>query len=220
MTVDVKALPKYTNEEENLNSISHFIGFIFALCVFVFFTIHQLKYKLNFTHMFPFYLYAFFMMVMFFTSGYYHSSPINSKSRAYARTVDHCDIYAFVFATYYPICVFGISSSIISNSVMGIELVLAAIGIIINAIPYESKIGNILSYIIYIIAGWAIVIFYPFNIGIPFKTFLYILIGGLVYSIGAILYSIGHHKKWYHSTFHIFVLLAAIIQFIGILTLL
>lgn len=220
MTVDVKSLPKYSSEEENLNSISHCIGFVFASCVTIFFFIYQLENHLNFVHMLPFYVYSFFMMMMFFVSSYYHSSPINSKTRAYTRTLDHCDIYAFVFATYLPICVFGITSQKISYLVMFIELILSAIGIIINALPRESKIGNFISYIIYIISGWAIVIFYPFNIGISSNTFFYILLGGIIYTIGAILYSIGHYKKWYHSIFHIFVLLAAVVQFIGIYSLL
>lgn len=216
MTVDVKALPKYTNEEENLNSISHYAGFVFASCIAIFFFIFQLEHKLSFMHMLPYYVYAFFMMMMFFVSGYYHSSPFLSKSRAYSRTLDHCDIYAFVFATYLPICVYGINNQLLSYSIMGIELFLAVVGIIINALPHESKFGNIISYIIYIIGGWAIAVFYPFNIGIPSNTFIFVLLGGIIYTIGAILYAVGHYKKWYHSIFHIFVLIAAMVQFIGI----
>lgn len=216
MTVDVKSLPKYTNEEENLNSVSHYIGFVFAACVSIFFFIYQLEHGYSLLYMLPYYVYSFFMMMMFFVSGYYHSSPFLSKSRAYSRTIDHCDIYAFVFATYLPICVFGITSDTISFIVMAIELVLAIIGIVINALPHESKAGNIISYIIYIIGGWAIIGFYPFNVGIPSHVFFYILLGGIVYTIGAILYAVGHYKKWFHSIFHVFVLAAAIIQFIGI----
>ncbi|MBR5270921.1 MAG: hemolysin III family protein, partial [Clostridia bacterium] len=41
--------------------------------------------------------------------------------------------------------------------------------------------------------------------------------GGIMYTIGAVLYGVGKKKKFIHSVFHIFVVLASILQFIAIL---
>lgn len=217
MTVKVELLPKYSRDEEIQNSISHFIGALFAIGTLITFIILGNINKYSFLHMVPFYIYSIFMLVMFFVSGYYHSRPFNSLSRAKARLVDHCDIYAFVAATYFPICMYGITNQPISITLLVIEIVLGLTGMILNLIPTDSRWIRLSTFIIYIIQGWAIIIFYPMNIGIPFLSFLFILIGGIVYSIGSIMYAIGHYKRWSHTIFHYFVLIAAAIQFVGIL---
>ena len=44
-----------------------------------------------------------------------------------------------------------------------------------------------------------------------------ILAGGILYTIGAVLYGVGSKKKYLHSVFHIFVVLGSIIHFLSIL---
>ena len=46
--------------------------------------------------------------------------------------------------------------------------------------------------------------------------FWLLLSGGISYTLGAILYGIGSKKKWFHSVFHIFVVLGSILQFLSI----
>ncbi len=71
--------------------------------------------------------------------------------------------------------------------------------------------------ICYIFMGWGIIFFVPQAIAV-FTTegFLWLLAGGIVYTIGAFLYGIGAKKRWFHSVFHIFVVLGSILQFITI----
>ena len=47
--------------------------------------------------------------------------------------------------------------------------------------------------------------------------FLWILAGGIAYTVGAVLYGIGSKKKWFHSVFHIFVVLGSVLQAVAIL---
>ncbi|MBQ1550933.1 MAG: hypothetical protein IIZ67_02425, partial [Bacilli bacterium] len=44
-----------------------------------------------------------------------------------------------------------------------------------------------------------------------------LLTGGIIYTIGAILYVIGHKVRYIHSVFHIFVLAGCILQSFSIL---
>ena len=46
--------------------------------------------------------------------------------------------------------------------------------------------------------------------------FLYLLWGGIAYTVGAILYGIGSKKRWFHSVFHIFVVLGSLLQLIAV----
>ena len=219
MTANVNCLPKYTREEEIHNSVSHFIGALFALSTLILFIILGVIKHYSFVYMIPYYFYSLGMLLMFFVSGFYHSRPFNSLARARARLIDHCDIYIFVAATYFPICIYGISNQPISITLLSMQVGLALIGVILNLLPYESRLLSLSTFLIYIVQGWAIIFFYPFNTGLSFNSFLFILIGGIVYTLGAIMYAIGHYKRWSHTIFHIFVLLAAIIQFVGILLL-
>ena len=47
--------------------------------------------------------------------------------------------------------------------------------------------------------------------------FLFLLSGGICYTVGAILYGIGSKVRWFHSVFHIFVFLGSLLQMISIL---
>ena len=217
MTADVKSLPTYSTREELMNSLTHFVGLVFAISTFVFFVIFQIRNHLIFSYTFTFYIYSLVMMMVFFISSFYHSSKFASKRRAVARIIDHCDIYAFVAATYLPICVHGIENKNAALAIMIIEIVLALVGIALNLVPTNSKALKVISYLIYIIDGWILIAFFPFGIGMESNVFLFVLLGGIVYSIGAITYAIGSKKEWFHSIFHIFVVVAAILQFIGIL---
>ena len=48
------------------------------------------------------------------------------------------------------------------------------------------------------------------------QGFSFLLAGGIAYTIGAILYGIGSKKRWFHSVFHIFVVLGSLLQMICI----
>ena len=216
MTVDPRKLPDYSFSEEINNSISHLIGFVFGLAVsFLFIYLEVIYPSLRFK-MYPFYIYTFFMMVMFFNSGFYHSRKFNSKSRAVTRVIDHCDIYLFVAATYTPICIYGITNQTISITLLILEWVLSIAGVIITLIDMNHKVLKYIAFFIYIVTGWAIMFFYPFNIGISFNVFLFVLLGGISYTVGAIMFAIGSKKRWFHTIFHYFVLAGAVLQFAGI----
>lgn len=216
MGTDVNSLPKYTRKEEIMNSLTHLVGLIFGLGTLIFFIVYQLRNNLSFSYMLPFYVYSICMMMVFFVSTFYHSSPLGSKKRAIARIIDHCDIYVFVAATYLPICVHGLENRTAAIIIMIIEAILAIMGVLFNAIPNQSKAIKIISYFIYLVDGWLLIFFFPFGIGISFNVFIFILIGGIVYSIGAITYALGKKRIWFHSLFHAFVVAAAVLQFIGI----
>ena len=220
MTADVKRLPTYSFKEEVMNSITHFVGLLFGIGTLVFFIIYHCLHNCSFLFMIPFYTYSLIMMMVFFVSSFYHSSKFESKRRAVSRIIDHCDIYAFVAATYFPICMYGIANQGVGIAIMVVEVVLALVGIALNVIPTSNKALQLISYLIYIIDGWVLIFFYPFGIGLEFNVFLFVLLGGIVYSVGAIIYVIGAKKAWFHSIFHIFVVLAAMTQFVGILFLL
>jgi hemolysin III len=72
--------------------------------------------------------------------------------------------------------------------------------------------------ICYIGMGWAIIPFWKQVLEVlTFPGFLLLLLGGIAYTAGSILYGLGKKKKWMHSIFHIFVILGALLQFFSVL---
>ena len=68
--------------------------------------------------------------------------------------------------------------------------------------------------ICYIGIGWGIIFAYrPLIAAVTYEGFLWLVAGGLCYTIGAILYGVGKKLKWIHSVFHLFVLAGSILHF-------
>ena len=206
----------YTHNQELWNSLTHFVGILFSVAITILFIVLNIQKKLPFVVTYPFYIYTFTMFVVFFVSTMYHSTPLDSKIRAICRVIDHSDIFLFVAGTYTPICLLGIANFSISLGLIIVEWVLAAIGIVLTIIGFNHKSVQIISYIIYLLGGWALIFIYPFNQCLEFNVFLFTLIGGVAYSIGAILYAVGKKWIWCHTVFHVFILMGAALQFVGV----
>lgn len=220
MSKKVRNLPKYSFKDEIGNSITHGIGFLFSLGVLIFFVYKEITSHIPFSQFYPFYVYVLTMMIVFVFSTLYHTSRFDSTYRFVARIIDHCDIYLFVAGTYFPICMLGTTPHNLGIVMAIIEFAFAIYGILVNAIPNNNKFLKISSYIMYIIQGWLLLIFLPFGVQVANNVFWPILIGGIVYTVGAILYAIGKKKIYFHTIFHVFVVAGAVVQFIGIYNLL
>ena len=64
--------------------------------------------------------------------------------------------------------------------------------------------------------GW-LVMFTGGFIYLAAKSFAFILAGGITYTIGSILYALGHKNMNLHCVFHVFVLISTLIQMIGVM---
>ena len=220
MKPSVETLPNYSKRNEIINSLTHVVGFVFGLGLLIFFIIFCFTKNLKFGYMIPYFVYAISMMLVFGVSTIYHSAKLKSKAKAVLRVIDHSDIYFLIFGTYLPLCLYGITNTSVMITAIILESVFMTIGIVLNVIPIDNNIMKVIAYIIYIIDGWLMLFLYPFGIGMDFYVFLFVLLGGVIYTIGAILYAIGKKKIYFHSIFHVFVLLGAITQFIGVYLLL
>ena len=209
--------PKYTHKQEICNSLTHLVGVVFAAIVFALLFTYQIQHNVPFRVFYPFYIYVLSMFVVFVMSTTYHSRKLDTKIRWICRVIDHSDIYLFVAGTYTPICILAIANQSISTGLLIAEYTLALAGILVTifgGLKYKSM--EIIAYIIYLVEGWALMFVYPFNQCLQFNVFIFILVGGIVYTAGAIAYGIGKKNLWFHTMFHVFIVAAAVIQFIGI----
>lgn len=211
------ALPNYTPSQELANSLSHAVGVFLALLGFPFMIVKAAKgadpWAIVATSIF-----FFGAMLTYLGSAIYHGLPKSDVKRVW-RVLDHCNIFTLIIGTYSPYCLVALRSYSLAWawSIYGVVVFFGIVGIILNFI--DLKKFAVFSMIDYLFTGWAIIVsFYPLTMSIGFMggTFL-LLMGGISYTIGAILYGIGGKKnQWLHFVFHIFCLLGTILMFFSI----
>ena len=216
MSVEQISIPSYTRKQENFNAWSHFLGIFLAL-VLAAFTINKFyNNQISLLYTVGLFIFAVSMFAVYLISGIYHYLDKDNYYKKVFRVLDHCTIYLLIAGTYTPICF--VMSSV---NVMGLILVIsqwvgAIIGIVLNLFFFENKAAKIISFILYVVMGW-LVMFTGGFIYLAAKPFAFILAGGITYSIGSILYALGHKNMNLHCVFHVFVLISTLIQMIGVM---
>lgn len=205
---------KYTLGEEIVNAITHGIGALFGIVALVLTIIFSVKNN-NTIGLVSSIIYGVSMIFMFTTSCIYHALSFRIKGKKILRIIDHCDIYVFIAGCYTPFCLSAIGGTT-GWVIFAINWVCAIIGVLLNSINLEKF--KIPSFIMYLIMGWMIIFsFKPLSASLDPMGINLLLLGGIIYTIGAVIYLIGSKIKYFHSVFHVFVLLGAISQFLSIL---
>ena len=207
-------VPKYTLGEEITNSITHGIGVLLSIAALVL-TIIISSIHHNIIGIISSIVYGTTMILMYLISCLYHSMSPNIKAKRVFRIIDHCDIYLYIAGCYTPFCISLIGGSI-GWTLFGLVWGCAIIGVLLNAINLEKN--KKISLILYLVMGWMVLIsIKPLINNLPINGLLLLLAGGIIYTIGAIIYKIGSKKRYFHSVFHVFVLIGSILQFFSIL---
>lgn len=152
------------------------------------------------------------LITLYLASTLYHSSK-NPKRRARLRIFDHAAIYVLIAGTYTPVCLITLSQSI--GTVLLVVIWTVAICGIILKLFFTGKYDR-LSTIMYVAMGWiAIFAVKPLLESMETVGLLWLLAGGVFYTLGAILYSI-RSLPFNHAVFHFFVLGGSTSHFIMI----
>ena len=101
-------------------------------------------------------------------------------------------------------------------TIFGVVWGAAAIGILLTAIDMERF--KVFSMICYLAMGWCIVVaMKPTVLVLGTGGTVFLILGGVAYTIGAILYGVGKKKRYIHSVFHLFVVAGSLMPFFCIL---
>lgn len=163
-------------------------------------------------------IYGVTMVILYTMSSIYHGLNPKRKAKKVFQVLDHCSIYLLIAGSYTPfaLCTLREYSTALGWTIFGVIWFVAILGIILNSI--DIKKFRVFSMICYLVMGWCIVFkinLLPELLGTA--GFVLLLLGGLAYTIGAILYGLGKKHKYMHSVFHLFILLGSLLQFFTIL---
>ncbi len=207
-----RSLPDYTRGEEIMNMVTHIAGGSVGITALVL----CLMRSRDVWGVTASSIYGICMICLYSISSVYHGlAP--SMGKKVLQVLDHCTIYFLIAGTYTPIALTALRRvyPALGWGMFFFQWILAAIAVTLTAI--DLKKFSIFSMICYIGMGWAILPFLPQTMTVLTPPgFYYLLAGGIAYTIGAILYGIGSKIRWFHSVFHIFVVLGSLLQLIAV----
>ncbi len=211
-----RVLPDYTRGEEIFHMVSHIVGgalgiVALVLCV-VFSALHKNVYGVVSSA-----IYGSTLILLYSASSIYHGlkPPLAKKVM---QVLDHCTIYFLIAGTYTPIvlCKIREVSAAWGWTIFGIVWGVAATACVFTAIDLHKF--SKLAMTCYICMGWCIVIAVKPTIqAVEPMGLLLLLLGGVSYTVGAVIYGIGKKKRYMHAVFHLFVVLGSLLQFFCIL---
>lgn len=207
-------IKKYSKIEEIFNGITHGIGVVFGIFALTILLILSIR-KGDIPSIVSFSIYGACIILMFLSSTLYHSITID-KAKSVLRVFDHSSIFLFIAGTYTPIVILTLTGGLRIGILISVwAIALAGVGFKIFTYGKFDKYKAV-SLIIYIGMGWIAIL--PIKAIISATSvnfFLWILGGGLLYTLGTIFY--GFRKiPFNHGIWHLFVLAASIVHFVGI----
>lgn len=212
-----RVLPTYSKGEEIFNMVSHIVGagvgiIATVLCV-IFAAINHNVYGVVSSAIF-----GATLIILYTMSSIYHGLNEKRNAKKVFQIIDHCSIFLLIAGSYTPfaLCTLRQYSPALGWTIFGIIWGLAILGISLNAI--DLKKYKTFSMICYLVMGWCIIIkayLLPELLGV--SGFVLLLLGGIAYTIGAVLYGVGKKKKWMHSVFHIACVIGSLLHFLCIL---
>lgn len=201
----------YRKTEEILNVVTHGLGFLLSIAALSILVVYA-SIRGNAWHIVSFTIYGTSLVTLYLASTLFHMTR-KQKLRNKLNIFDHSAIYFLIAGTYTPFLLVTIRGPW-GWSLFGVIWALA-IGGLIFKLFYAGKY-DYLSAIIYVLMGWIIIIaIKPMNDNLSTEGLLWLLGGGISYSIGVVFYLI---KKipYNHAIFHIWVLLGSFAHFIAV----
>ena len=214
--LDQRQLPNYTRGEEIANMVTHVVGAVLGIVITVLAAAVAAWHK-DLWGVVSGSVYGISMICLYTVSSVYHGLR-PSRGKKVMQVIDHCTIYLLIAGTYTPILLSAIRPAYpaLAWGIFAAEWGITAIAVVFTAI--DHKRFAVLSMICYIGMGWCIVLALKPTLAVLGRTgFLWLLAGGVSYTLGAVLYGIGSKRPVLHTVFHVFVDLGSILQAVCIL---
>lgn len=207
-----KEAASYTLKQEVVHSMIHAFGILFGIISIPVLTALAAK-NANVQGIVGASIYGFCFLMLFTFSTLYHGIQHPQVKRT-LEIFDHISIYFLIAGTYTPFLLIFLFDS------FGITLLAVLWGLTLLGIFFKIFFTgrfNIVSVIIYLLMGWIMLVGgRRFFKEVPSDVLLFLMIGGVLYSIGVVFYL----KKgfgWHHAVWHFFVLVAAVCHYVAVL---
>ena len=187
--------------EEIANSVSHGLALLAALIGTPFLLVHAARHG-DAGFIVGASIFAATMILLYLSSTLYHAISHRKAKRVF-RVIDHSAIFLLIAGTYTPFTL-GVLHGAWGWTLFGLVWGLAVVGIALkafNGLGYPR-----LSTAIYLLMGWLVVIAIdPLLARLPTAGLLWLLAGGLAYSVGVVFFALDSRLRYGHFAWHLFV---------------
>jgi len=165
-------------------------------------------------------VYGASLIALYAASALYHLLPLSPAGTARLRRFDHAAIFALIAGTYTPVCLIALDGAW-RWGLLALVWSLALAGILVKLTRMDAP--RWLTVGLYLGLGWVALLAVPVLLAaLPAGALLWFLVGGLVYSGGAVVYALKRPDPFpgafgFHEIWHLFVLAGSACHFWAIL---
>ncbi len=205
-------IPTYRVREEIAQSIIHGIGIVLAIAALAVLTSYASVFGTA-RHIVSCSIYGATLILLYASSTLYHSVQYRPAKRM-LRVLDHAAIFFLIAGTYTPFLLISMRGPL-GWSFFGVIWGLTALGILLQLFLLPRN-HSTLTVVLYIAMGWLIVpVIKPLIAAIPPIGFVYLIAGGLAYTLGIVFYA-WKRLPYHHAIWHGFVLAGSIFHFFSV----
>ncbi len=200
-------VPDYTLGEELVNAISHGVGALLSAAGLVMMLLRARSALAAAAAA----VFGAAMILLYTVSCVYHALSRRTEGKKVLRVIDHCNVFVLVLGTYVPAALLGVGGAL-GWALLGVVFAFAATGISLTAVRVDKfKAAGVACHLA---CGWSILAGIPRLLEtIGGRGVAFLVAGGVLYTVGAVLYGLGAKKRYVHSVFHFFCLLGTFCHF-------
>ncbi len=198
---------------------THLIAAVFSIFAIYFLTLTA-NHDRSLTHLLSFEIFGVSMLLLYTASTVYHLFSGSDRMALHLKRIDHMMIYVFIAGSCTPICLLAVGGTLGIGILSGVW-VCAILGCVQKIFWIHAP--RWISTTLYVLMGWAFAfVTVPLIRRLSLEGFLWLLCGGLSYTLGAVIYALKKPNifpKWFgfHELFHLFVMLGTFCHFWTIL---
>lgn len=202
--------------KEPFCGLSHGVGIVLSIAALV--TLLLLA-KGQPLRLIGFAVYGASLIALYTASTLYHSLTVSPRVAAWLQRFDHSAIYLLIAGSYTPVCLITLRGAW-GWSLCGVVWGLAACGIACSLLWHRAP--DWCRVVLCILMGWmSLVAFAPLRAALPPAGLIWLIVGGVVYSVGTVIYATDKPHLWpgkfsAHDLWHLFVLGGSACHFIAI----
>jgi hemolysin III len=204
-----------TRFREPVNGFTHLAGAVLAII--------GLIWLISMTHdqptkMLSLIVYGVSLTLIYVSSATFHLAKGSERTLLWLRRLDHAAIHVGIAGAYTPFC-YNLLTSDSRWIMLGLIWALAVGGVVYKLCFLQS--GGATSILFYLAMGWLGLVLLPSGLALlPIEAVALLLGGGVVYTVGAIIFGLGkpnlHPQFGHHELWHLFVLSGSALHFIVI----
>ena len=192
------------------SAITHYVGMMLAMLAAVPLLI-KATYSQDLEHVIAMLIFSISMILLYGASTLYHSVNLTGNALKIFKKIDHMMIFVLIAGSYTPVCM------LVLDHMQGYPLLALVWGTAIAGMIMKLfwvTCPKWVSSVMYIAMGWECVfVFRPLLNTLPVEAFVWLLVGGIIYTIGGVIYALKipvldkiHRYFGLHEIFHLFVM--------------